>query len=144
MANKWRPATPFAAWFRKHRERIGCSQEEIAKRIGISKGAVGGWEHRGTHPSEPETVSSIAQVFQVKEGDVRRAIEEKGHALDGEVASPVIKGSSLGCSSCKRKQECKQMVKDGFPILCESITEDDVLATALRGLEPNSLMEGRR
>jgi transcriptional regulator with XRE-family HTH domain len=48
----------------KYRQAHGMSRGELARLIGVSTGAVGGWERGETTP-QVDTLKSVAELFQV-------------------------------------------------------------------------------
>ena len=44
------PEEPFAGWVRELRRRLGLTQGELGKRVGVGQGTVSGWERGKTMP----------------------------------------------------------------------------------------------
>ena len=61
----------------RRRKYMGLTQEELAKRIGVSKSAIAKWETNGGIPDR-DNLKKIAEVMKVSVDDLHRIIEREG------------------------------------------------------------------
>lgn len=56
----------FADRFKQLREESGLTQEELARRLGVSKGTVGNYESGARTPRKLDDLNSLADYFNVE------------------------------------------------------------------------------
>lgn len=56
----------FAERFKQLREESGLTQEELARRLGVSKGTVGNYESGSRTPRKLDDLNSLADYFNVE------------------------------------------------------------------------------
>lgn len=72
----------------KYRNRYGCSQEELAKKIGVSRNAIISWENRergrqtNTHPQSRLTVVRLAEELQLSKEERKVFLEAAGFSIE--------------------------------------------------------------
>lgn len=70
----------FKTYIRNLRNKIGISQEESAKRMGVSISSIQNWE-RGDNKPDMNSISSIAKVYNVKPSEIIIVLAKE---FDGE------------------------------------------------------------
>lgn len=65
---------PLAQLIRSAREAAGLSQEQVAKAVGVSQGAVSMWEVGQSRPAL-NRISRIADVLGIDDGELTRAAQ---------------------------------------------------------------------
>lgn len=109
------PNSRFSKWLRKEMAKSGMSPADLADEIGMGVSSVYSWLAGDSNPSP----SSRKKIIAVFEG----AIPEK--IL---ITTPLF---GMTCKKCMMTEECMEGVVAGLPMMCESITMDDLLKAVI-------------
>jgi hypothetical protein len=86
------------------RELDHCSYYEIGKQTGFA-------------------ASTISKLYQ--ERAIKHYQTDDANEVYLRGTRKPVKGHHKGCGKCKHRKSCKEFYKQGLPLLCEGITEDD-------------------
>jgi len=149
MRCKHLPST-FSVWFRHHREVLGHTQLSLARAIGITRSTVSSWEYAGVKPKD-RFIPIICKMFSCDRDEViacfENIVKADRHDSDEDpvIFPAIVGGKAVGCGNCSGEitDKCSRLVRDGLPILCESVMESDVFAVQIAG-KVDMLTESRR
>jgi len=135
-------------WVRDVRMDIGVTQESLGEMLGLSRSVVANWE-RDEYVPGADSCRALAELFDVPVDDVLALVERsrgkrqairapKGgygaYSFKVLVGGPMVAQEGVGCEKCGRKEECRQMVGNGLPLLCEVWDVHDVYIAEANGL----------
>lgn len=102
--------TDFGATLQRLREQRGLSQKELAKRVGVSTGAIGNYE-AGLRRPKFETLEALADVFNVPMGVLLGDDEATRLLMYYEKLKPIIeKAMKLDAADRAKLEERADMM----------------------------------
>jgi len=105
----------FSGWLKTEMAKNEMAPKDLAKRTNVTVGAVYAWMRGDSDPS-PQSRKKIVEVFE-------KAIPKK------VIITTPLFGNT--CKKCEFIDECKHRVVNNFPIMCMSITIDDIIIAVI-------------
>ena len=73
--------TPFGRELHRHRSERGLTQEQLARRVGVSPATMGSYEYGTTHPA-PRVLAEIEEVLGIAPGELERYQRTEPEAVE--------------------------------------------------------------
>lgn len=130
-------------WLRHHYEDMELSTNDIADIVGCSKSTILHWMGKfGIEGrSKSESVGIAKERIRQATGNPNARRHSPTHTTWPSNVIPPAYQDDLGCRKCPHREECHEMESHEYymPLLCQSITLEDVLAIWDR--DPTLLIE---